>query len=80
MNIRYCIACEEEIALDDCSGHILVGDFPFEVDYCEGPFALVPPPVAFEDDWDLNLVEPTGDELFAMSMAADRLLADFGVE
>lgn len=79
MEIKYCIPCEEDVIVEDgLEGHaVLVGDFPFDVDFCEGPFASVQPPVNFEQDWDLQMVEPTQEELAIMNCHAEELMQDF---
>jgi len=82
MELKYCIECGEDVIVEDgLEGHaILVGDFPFEVDFCDGPFAMVEPPVNFETDWDLNLTEPSPEELAIMSVNAEVLMQDFEAE
>lgn len=80
-NIRYCIACEEEVAVEDgLEGHtILVGDsLPFDVDFCSGPFTMTPPPDNFSPDWDLQ-DEPDEVELAVMDLLAEKIKKDFGV-
>lgn len=80
-NIRFCINCQEEVAVEDgMEGHtILVGErLPFDVEFCEGPFAMTPPPDNFHPDWDL-FPEPSQNELAVMDLLAERLQEDFGV-
>lgn len=82
MNIRYCLACEETVTVENgVEGHtILVGDtLPFDVDFCDGPFTSSEPPVNFETDWDLDLVEPSAEELAVMDANAELFLVDLGL-
>ena len=79
MTIKFCIECGDKVLVDVDGGHTRViwtgaPEMRWDVVFCNGPFEEVEP---IEDpDWDLNLEEPTGDELFVMNMAADRLLLD----
>lgn len=78
-NIRWCANCEELVAVEDgIEGHtILVGEFPFDVDFCDGPFYSCEPPMV-DPDFDMQ-EEPSGDELFIMNKNAEELLYDLGM-
>ena len=81
MEIKYCIKCEKTIYPEDkLDGHVIfipVGEYEYNVDFCYGPFASVQPPVNFEIDWDLNLVDPTQEEMAIMNCHAEELMQDF---
>lgn len=80
MKIMWCINCQEDVIVEDgiVEGHtVLVGDFPYEVDFCGGEFASVQPPENFEEDWDLQVVEPTQEEMAIMNCHAEELMQDF---
>jgi hypothetical protein len=80
MKMMYCIKCEQTVAVEEpVQGHttmITPATRWDEAEYifCQGPFEKVEP--VEDPDWDLNLEEPNGDELFVMNMAAERLLLD----
>jgi hypothetical protein len=83
MEIKYCIECEEDVIVDVADGHTIFvpdGTGNYEVDFCYGAFASVQPPVNFEEDWDLNLVEPGQEELAEMNLHAEELYQDFEME
>ena len=83
MELKYCITCEEDVIVEDgMEGHTVLElhDGAVEVDFCGGPFASVQPPVNFDEDWDLNLVEPGQEELAIMSCHAEELMQDFELE
>ena len=83
MELRYCLECGRivpvMIGTDGVELHtklVYLGvDMP-EVDLCDGPFALSTPPVNFEEDWDINLVEPSPEELAEMNLQAEMLLQE----
>jgi len=74
-NVRFCIACQEEVAVEDgmVVGHtILVGDsLPFDIEFCHSPFTLTSPPENFDSDWEM-MVEPSQEELAIMDAYADQ--------
>lgn len=84
MELRYCLECGRIVPVivdnEELEFHtklVYLGvDMP-EVDLCDGPFATSTPPENFESDWDIDLVEPDGDEMFIINHNAEQLLADF---
>ena len=84
MELRYCLECGRIVpvlvGVDGVEMHtklVYLGvDMP-EVDICDGPFATSTPPENFGEDWDIDLVEPDGDEMFIINHNAEQLLADF---
>ena len=76
--LRYCIACEEWVDVyKDLDGHsILVGDWPFEVDWCDGYLATSTPPENFDVDWEMQ-PEPSPEELELMDVCAKYLMEEF---
>lgn len=86
MENKWCIACEEDVYVETgMEGHSVL-DFPGnrwdmpETHFCFGPFASVQPPVNFEEDWDLQVIEPTQEELAIMNCHAEELMQDFEME
>jgi len=84
MNIKYCITCQKEVPVESpIEGHTVVEFVPDagqqEVLWCEGPFTDTPCPEV-DPNWEMDMVEPTDDELFLMAIAADHLMEDFEVE
>lgn len=80
MELKYCITCEEDVIVEaGMDGHTVldIHDGSVVVDFCEGPFASVQPPVNFEEDWDLQVVEPTQEEMAIMNCHAEELMQDF---
>lgn len=83
----WCIDCQEEVVLDL---NLLDGmpihticidpgngwDVPPDYEPCSGPFTSCPPPDNFSDDWDLNIVEPSAEELAEMNLRAEILLQE----
>jgi len=86
MQIKFCIECGEDVVVEDgIEGHTTIqwmayDDGSAEINFCEGPFASVQPPVNFEDDWDLQVVEPSQEKLAEMNLNAEVLYQDFEYE
>lgn len=83
MKMMWCISCEKIVPVEEpISGHSIVQFVPDEgvdeVCFCEGPFVEFEADI--DPDWDLNLEEPSGDELFIMNKNAEYLLLDLGIE
>ena len=82
---RYCLTCGRIVATmsDKDEFHTVVwtdGDeYGCEtfVEPCYGPFTTSTPPDNFGENWDIDLVEPDGDEMFIINHNAEQLLADF---
>lgn len=82
--IRYCIQCERIVAVmdEDADMHTVVwtdGDeYGYEtfIEPCYGPFTLSTPPDNFDEDWDMNLKEPSPEELAEMNLQAEQLLQE----
>lgn len=74
--LRYCITCERIVATLDGEFHTII-DWDKNLVECDGPFALSTPPDNFGENWDIDLVEPDGDEMFIINRNAEQLLADF---
>ena len=83
----WCIDCQEEVILD----LELLDGMPIHTiciypgngwdeapDYepCFGPFTSCPLPDNFSDDWDLELEEPSAEELAEMNLQAEILLQE----
>lgn len=81
--MKYCVTCGEMVLVDDAvvEGHTIARwmytDCP-EVLFCEGPFEDCEPEV--DEDWDVNLPEPSQEELAKMSLTAEELMQDFESE
>lgn len=85
----WCIDCQEEVILDlnllDGMPIHTIADWDgdefgvfVDVDYypCFGPFTSCPPPENFDEDWDIDLVEPSQEELAEMNLEAEMLLQE----
>lgn len=87
----WCVDCQEEVILDlellngepihtviDWCPNSKMGFGVVEPDYhiCFGPFTSCPPPDNFEEDWDIDLVEPSQEELAEMNLQAEVLLQE----
>lgn len=77
VELRYCISCDRIVAIT--SGwlgdvHTIVAEDE-NLDVCHGPFTLSTPP---EDnpDWELNVEEPSPEELADMNLEAEILLQE----
>lgn len=83
MKLRYCLECGRivpvMVGVDGFELHtklIYLGvDLP-EVDVCYGPFAMSTPPENFDENWDLDLNEPSQEELAEMNLNAEILLQE----
>lgn len=83
MKFRYCLECGRivpvMVEVDGVEMHtklVYLGvDMP-EVDICDGPFATSTPPENFGEDWDVDLVEPSQEELAQMNLEAETLLQE----
>ena len=83
MEFRYCLECGWIVPVmvgnDGVELHTklvyLSVDIP-EVDVCYGPFALSTPPENFDENWDLNLNEPSQEELAEMNLQAEMLFQE----
>lgn len=84
---KYCLKCEKMVIVEDggvngVEGHtefIPVWDVDkaeYEIEFCSGPFTTSPAPDNFEEDWNLNLVEPSQEELAHMNLNAELLMQD----
>lgn len=80
MKNKYCIKHEETVEIeklrDGSVGHVCALFAP-DWGWCDGPFASVQPPVNFEEDWDLQVIEPTQEEMAIMNCHAEELMQDF---
>lgn len=81
---RYCLTCGRIVAVMDENAdmHTVVwtdGDeYGCEtfIELCYGPFTMSTPPDNFDPDWDVNLEEPSQEELAEMNLEAERLLQE----
>lgn len=84
--IVWCIDCQKEVILDlelldGLPIHTIVtyscyADEASEYEPCFGPFTSCPPPDNFEEDWDIDLTEPSFEEMAAMNLQAEMLLQE----
>lgn len=83
MKLKYCLMCERDVMLDVLDCHSVAetdGDeFGCEtfIYTCYGPFTTSQPPENFDPDWDLQVVEPSQEELAIMNCHAEELMQDF---
>ncbi len=78
--LRYCLTCGRIVATLEGEMHTNVVQTEIhnaELVECYGPFSTSTPPENFEMDWDIDLVEPDGDEMFIINHNAEQLWADF---
>jgi hypothetical protein len=81
MKMMYCLSCGEMVAVEEpIHGHTIV-QFVLdageqEVFFCDGEFVECAPD-EYDEDWELNLEEPSSSEVFQMNLAAKLLLEDF---
>ena len=74
MELKYCLTCEEVVAVESpIEGHTVIEFVPDEgqqeVLWCEGPFTNAPCPDV-DPNWDLYLEEPAQEELAIMNANA----------
>jgi len=77
MEIKYCITCEEDVIVSGEDVHLVEGQTPDDWKVCDGVLTSVQPPVNFEIDWDLQVIEPTQEEMAIMNLHAEELMQDF---
>ena len=82
MDIKYCISHEHSVMVQDslvgkCHEYPIYTEFGLESDWCffEMGMTSTPPP-EYDEDWDVNLVEPGDEELAKMDASAEDLLVE----
>ena len=80
--LAYCIAHEQLCMMESSSlgtwheYYVCYGD-GFEIDWCDFPLGWTTTEPIVDPDWEIDLVEPSEDELVLMNENAELLLLDF---